>query len=198
MRDPNEPPLDEAPIDRVSLRELKDRQLALFDLARRHPMTTNVRPGYLPGRETAQRLHALSQHGVSLRRVEAATGVSRRSLSRIKTGAQTAVAVNHARSVEAFYADTFGRSEPIADVITTEMKTGPQLNAARAESRHSLVNAAISMQKVARQLRYVDPRYLKFSDTDQELQQAPTIITDAITSIITHMKEIQHVQSTVR
>lgn len=32
MRDPNEPPLDEAPIDRVSLRELKDRQLALFDV----------------------------------------------------------------------------------------------------------------------------------------------------------------------
>lgn len=158
---------------------------------------------YVPGTETTQRLCELNQYGVSMPAVADATGVHYQSLAKIKTGRQRTVSTVDAQAVEKFYTDTFGADhippppEPVADVVPIQRKTGPQLNAARAEARHSLVNAAITLQKAARQIGLVDPRYLKFCEADRELEQAPEIISESLKSITASLKEIQHVQPTV-
>lgn len=156
---------------------------------------------YVPGGESTQRLRELNQqHGLTEPEIAKATGVSVQTVSKIKTGRQKTVATIDAEAIEAFYADTFGpdhaMSSPgdesvVGGVVSLWKKTGPQMNAARAEARHSLVHAAITLQKAARQISLVNPQYLRFGRDDQELEQAPRIIAESIKSINESMKEIR-------
>lgn len=155
---------------------------------------------YQPGSDTAHRLRELSKHGLSMASIARTTGIQEQTLTKVKNGKTKNVRPANAESIHRLYAQTFGIDyappapepdpAPLADVVPIQMKTGPQLSAARAQARHSLVSAAITLQKAARQIGAVDPRYLRFGNNDPELDLAPEIIREAVKSINQSMKEI--------
>lgn len=76
-------------------------------------------------------------------------------------------------------------------------KKGPQRSKARAIARNSLVSAAIALTTAARQLNSIVVDDLEFTPADQELDQAPTIIADAVKTINATLREVkQHEQHT--
>ena len=149
---------------------------------------------YIPASEAQHHLRELKARGLTITQVAESTSAGSATLLKIKAGEQKTISTADARAVKDFYLSVFG-AEPgpvVADVIPIQKKTGPQLNSARAEARHCLVNAAITLQKAARQISLVNPEYLQFGKGDQELEQAPRIIAESIKSINQSTKRIQH------
>lgn len=95
------------------------------------------------------------------------------------------------------------RRKPVEPPLTpptsiNNKKTGPQRLKARAEARHSLVNAAISLNALSRQVEKIIAADLEFTPKDEELQKAPDVIYAAVKSIAHSLKGILNVRATYR